>query len=167
MHQRELRPRSLLLLEAGTEVTVPRDRFLEEHALGGLIRMESVDLDRVPVEGLYAHFNLEYADHVPGTTYGLIRLLRHGSFDPAIQEEQLPLLSAEGMRNAVCVDIQQNLPYEALTEEHFQYSLPTIQTVEQLQDAILSRYQKSLPKVPREELLARGVSYTLLEVTKA
>jgi hypothetical protein len=156
---------NLVLIEIeGAEQTIPEDSFYAEHGIAGLIRIEETDFASVPAHGLFGHFNVKNCSHVPGKNYGVIKLLRHGFFKESAREEQLPLLSALGMRVGICKEVQQNLSYDQLNEHHFQYSFPTIKSVEELQKAILARYQNSLPELSSDEILARGVSFTLLDM---
>lgn len=161
---RSLPSSSLLLLNKEMEETVPLQSFLAGQGLSGLIRIESNRFESLPTQGLFAHFNLEQASHTPGETYGLIRLVRHGFYKSSTNEEQLPLLSAEGMRIAQCVEVRQNIPYDQLDESYFMHSFPSIQSPEELKAEILARYQKSLPELSEEDILSRGVSYTLLSI---
>ena len=48
--------------------------------------------------------------------------------------------------------------------EDFRYSLPDIKSVEELKEAILKRYKKSMSHIPDDEKLRLGVGVTELEV---
>lgn len=163
---RSLPSSSLLLLNKGVEEMVSTGSFLADRGLAGLIRIESDRFDSLPTQGLFAHFNLEQASHIPGKAYGLIRLVRHGFYKQSTNEERLPLLSPEGMRIALCMETRQNLAYDQLDESYFLHSFPSIKSPGELKVEILARYQKSLPELSEKEILSRGVSYTLLKLNR-
>jgi hypothetical protein len=156
--------RSLLLTTPEGTVAVSKQTFLKEHGLDGLIRIESDDFALLPNTGLYAHFNLEQANHLPDKRYGLIHLVQHGSLNQQDGGEQLPLLTPTGMRMARCIAYEGGVSFESVTPRHFAHALPSCKDRAALTVSILRRYRQSLPGITDEELLARGVAYTLLEI---
>lgn len=158
---------SLLLETSGEPELVSKQAFLEEHGLDGLIRIESGDFALLPASGRYAHFNLERANHEPGKRYGLIRLVRHGYYDANTDSETLPVLSTSGIRFASCIAYKERISYRALTEQDFLHALPSCKDPAALTASILRRYRQSLPGLKDEELLDRGVAFTLLDLEPA
>jgi len=154
----------LLILEDGIERVVLKSDFLEKYGVGRAIRFEPNDYSAIPSSGYLGHFNLEHTDHQAGEVYGLIEIVRHGFYNALTKEEQPPLLNAHKFRPARCIEVRQQIPYESLTPADFKYSLPHIKTVPELKETILRRYRISMPGSADDDLLARGVCFTLFEL---
>lgn len=123
-----------------------------------VIRIQQEEYDEIPKSGLYAHFNLGVANHVPGETYFLARILKHGHDDVE------PVLSFENILTGKCVSVKLGVPIDSLSEADFEFSMSGIKDTASLKEIILSRYTKSRPHLSKEEILNMGVTITLLEI---
>jgi hypothetical protein len=156
-----------LILENGKEVTHVKSQFFKDRGFASYIRIQKDDYVFFPTEGFLGHFNLEYADHSVGKIYALPKIIRPGSFDPETGTEKLPLLSFDDIYYGECIKIEQKIPYEKLNETYFEHSFTNIKSVDVLKKNILKRYQKSMPNLKEEDILARGVAFTLLRLERS
>jgi hypothetical protein len=112
-----------------------------------LIRVHEQDyalIDQLPEK--YVHFNLEFTLNEQGKRYAILPIVKPG-FRKQDNEEVLPVLDPTRYRIGRCDAIQQQVPVENVSTEHFQHSISTIRTVDELKKALLQRYGRrcSLP----------------------
>ena len=169
MTERLLRERNtdaILVKEEGGEVVYPISDFLLARHYDGIIRIRESEYQYInPSLGFLGHFNMETAGNLVGGTNALPRIVEPGYYDVHTGEEKLPLLSFERIYTAVCERCDEHLAYGELTAEHFRYSFTHIKDVDALKRVILLRYRESLHGVSDEEILLRGVAFTLLRFT--
>lgn len=111
----------------------------------------------------FTHFNLEFAGNPVGGRMFLPRVLTQGYFR-APGDEVLPVLSFANVYVGAVIHKREHVPYKALHEEIFRYSMKHIQNVGELKKAILRRYRVSMPNLSDEEILKRGVGITVLRM---
>lgn len=140
-------------------------RYLALHHLDGVVRIPQAEYSGIPGSGYLAHFNLEKTDVVVGKRYALPRIIRHG-FVEANGREVLPELSFDDIYVGECVEVQNHLPYSALTSADFEHSFVHIQNADDLKRYIVERYSKSKPTLFPQDILALGVSRVLLKISK-
>lgn len=151
------------LLKNGDDITLSiSDAFFDGFPTRNIIRIQGNEYEALPTDGLFTHFNLQISRHRVGELYLLANIVEPGHFDGI--HEVLPLLGFDNMLYGLCVEAQEELTYEDLTQRDFEYSFPHIKNVKELEEAILRRYSKSMPHLSREEILKLGVSKTTLEI---
>jgi hypothetical protein len=111
----------------------------------------------------FTHFNLEFAGNPVGGKMFLPHILVQGYFRAA-GDEVLPILSFTNVYTGVVTHKREHVPYKALHDEIFQYSMKHIQNVTDLKKAILRRYRVSMPNLSDEEILRRGVGITTIHL---
>ena len=154
---------NILILDAGKEVIVESAELLARFGVDGIIRIRDAEYAGInKALGYLGHFNLETAGNVVGSRNALPRIIRQGHYDVTSGVEVLPLLSFEQIYTAVCVRCEERIAYDDLTAEYFQYPIGDVRDAPALKTLMLDRYGRSLWGVSNEELLARGVAYTLL-----
>lgn len=153
----------VLVWEDGKEVLADFKSLANRLNVYGIIRIRALEYKNIPQAGYFGHFNLEWTDHQVGKRYSLPRIMRHGSWSATTKEEVLPLLSFENAYKGECLAARQKISYEDVTEDLFEYSMTNIKDIESLKKIILERYSASLPNLTEEEILALGVSFTLLK----
>ena len=67
---------------------------------------------------IYAHFNLQISNHKVWQIYLLPKILRNGYFDEKNNIEVLPLLEVDEKLIFECIDVQENLSYSQIWENH-------------------------------------------------
>jgi hypothetical protein len=111
----------------------------------------------------FTHFNLEFSGHIVGAKMFLPRIITQGYFC-APSDEVLPVLSLKNIYTGTVVHKREHVPYKAIRDEIFQYSMKHIQNVADLKKAILRRYRVSMPNLSDEEILKRGVGITTIRL---
>jgi len=155
----------ILVYQDGEEVRVSKKKITEKLGVVSMIRIPDSEYESIDSSKEYfAHFNLAHAEHETGSLYALPRILRNGKLDGI--EETPPLLSFENIYIAECMEVEYDLPYEKLKQRHFIFSMNGIKDTESLKDIIVRRYSLSRPNYNKEELLAKGVTFTLLKFIK-
>jgi hypothetical protein len=146
----------------GGEQVIAIAELRGRYGVAALIRMHEEDFLQVQDRrGAYVHFNLERTSNEADRRYALIPILRPGR-RTGEGEEVLPLVDPERVRIGLCTRVLQAVPIDAVTEELFRASLPTVATPEQLGSALLRRYAPMFPELAPEEILARGCAVTCL-----
>lgn len=160
---RELNQDSIRLLQNGKERIVSISAIRQQYNIDGVIRIHENEYTNIHEDRL-AHFNLQICHHEVGKIYALPKIIKSGFYKPSTGEEQLPLLSFEDIYIGTCIQVQEEISYQDLTQTHFNYSMNHIDSVEALQEAIWKRYHQSLPELSRKSMMELGVSWTLLDV---
>ena len=143
-------------------VNIPWMDFHTQYGVSGVIRVPKKDFPLIPTSGPFTHFNLEVSYHRTESVYLIIAIIQPGWY--RANEEVLPLLDPELSVRAKCLSVKEFVPYSLLQEADFRYSLPQIQTVDDLKREMIQRYRQSLPELSDEQILERGVSVTTLEI---
>ncbi len=133
------------------------------HHSDGVIRIldeEYGDINRTLP--FFTHFNLEFSGHRIGAKYMLPRIVKQGYYRGP-EDEVLPVLSFNDVLVGTCVGVREHVPYKALREVNFLYSMKHIQDQSELKKAILRRYRVSMPNLTQEEIFNLGVSVTTLQ----
>lgn len=131
---------------------------------GGCMRILKDEYDDIDVSLPYfTHFNLEFSGHIVGAKMFLPRIITQGYFR-APGDEVLPVLSLKNIYTGTVVHKREHVPYKAIRDEIFQYSMKHIQNVAELKKAILRRYRVSMPNLSEEEILKRGVGITTIRM---
>lgn len=104
------------------------------------------------------HFNLAPAHHEVGTAYALPRIVRAGDDDVGA----LPTLSFENCFVGDCIAFRRRVDYEDLAAPDFEHSMSGVKDVVALRSRMLDRYRRSRSGMSDEDILARGISLTLL-----
>jgi hypothetical protein len=150
--------------EGETISEVNSHEFEVAHRVDGAIRIldeEYADIDRTLP--FFTHFNLEFSGHRIGAKYVLPRITEQGYYR-APGDEVLPILSFDDVLVGTCTGIREHVPYKALRDGDFQYSMKHIQNVSELKKAILRRYSVSMPNLTEKEILNLGVAITTLRL---
>lgn len=148
----------------GVVEDVQAPTFNTAHHIDGIIRIVGEEYLGIDTSLPYlTHFNLEFSGHRIGAIYALPKIMKRGYYR-SLQDEVPPTLSFRGALVGVCVGVREHTPYRALQEKDFRYSMSHIQTVEQLQEAIILRYFVSMPNLSKREILERGVAITTLRL---
>lgn len=163
--KREKDTGTYLILENGVECEVDVDKFDRDHGINGVIRIQSYDYPFFPKSEYFAHFNLQHCSHTVGSVYALPEIIRPGYYI-SDSEQKLPLLVFAGKHIGECVEVRNNLSYDDLPEEDFEYSFEHIKNVETLKKAIIRRYSVSMPKLSVEEITGLGISFTKLRIIR-
>ena len=140
--------------------------YLAVHTLHGVVRIPEEEYGGFLEGGFLAHFNLERTTVAVGKRYALPRIFVHGRVASGDIPEVFPVLSFDDIYHAECLEVRNNIPYEALTEADFKYSFTHIQNVDDLKRYILLRYRQTKPHLNDADLLSLGVSRMLLCVSK-
>ncbi|MFA6050701.1 MAG: hypothetical protein WC761_05930 [Candidatus Paceibacterota bacterium] len=156
---------NVLVYQDGKEVKIDKKEILKQLGVASLIRIPESEYESIDSSKEYfAHFNLGHAEHEVGSLYALPRILRGGKLHGGV--ETPPLLSFDNIYIAECVEVEYDLLYEKLEQRHFIFSTNGIKDAESLKDAIVRRYSQSRPDYSKEELLSKGVTFTLLKFVK-
>lgn len=141
--------------------------FDAAHALtGGCMRILNTEYDDIDGTLQYlTHFNLEFSGHIVGAKMFLPRIITQGYFR-APGDEVLPVLSLKNIYIGTVVHKREHVPYKAIRDEIFRYSMKHIQNVADLKKAILRRYRVSMPNLSDEEILKRGVGITTIRLSE-
>lgn len=151
-------------LEEGVVVQVSASLINAKYGVAGAIRIRDAEYSNIDTHlPLYTHFNLEFCGHRIGAIYGLPRILTQGYFKSPLDEEP-PILSWEDLLIGECIRVKEHIPYSAILDSDFEYSMTSIRSVESLKDTILNRYSVSMPMLSKDEILSRGVSVTTLRI---
>jgi hypothetical protein len=128
------------------------------------IRKEEFD-DQVPTTGLFAHFNLSKTNHKIGEKYAIVSILKQGlrSHETGLTLVR-PQISLQCSRIVRCLEVQNELAYDKLSNKHFEHSMADIRTPEQLKARIIARYSPVRPDLSPSQLIDVGVGYTLFEI---
>ncbi len=162
--KRSLNDKCLFIDNDGQEKMLTNFDACLTYKIDGIIRIHQKDYQNFPEPiGLFTHFNLEYSGHCLGKLYALPRIIKPGFFIDQ-KNEQLPLLDFKNCYMAECIDVEEGVAYEKLDADVWQYSFSHIKDINALQQEILWRYKKSLPRISAEELLANGVGITYLRI---
>lgn len=99
-----------------------------------------------------------------GSLAALSKIVAGGYFDPK-GEEQLPLLSFENIWIAKIIGFTQSISYQEIPQDCFKNTIGKAHSPEELQELMLTRYQKTLPTFTDNQILAQGVSIRDLQLT--
>jgi hypothetical protein len=138
------------------EHTVAVRDLCDLFGVDALIRVHQQDyalIDQLPDK--YVHFNLERTLNEEGKRYAILPIVKPG-FRTKNNEEILPVLDPRRHRIGRCDAILQQVPIEQVRAEHFQYSISTIRTIDELKKAMLARYAPMFPALTSDQLLSRG-----------
>lgn len=152
------------ILKGDTISEVDAHEFEVAHHVDGGIRIlndEYAHIDRTLP--FFTHFNLEFSGHRIGAKYVLPCIITQGYYR-APGDEVLPVLSFDDVLTGTCVSKREHVPYRALHEADFRYSMKHIQNVADLKRAILHRYSISMPNLTESEILKLGVALTTLRL---
>jgi hypothetical protein len=163
--KREKDTGTYLILDDGVEKELDVSNFNREHNIDGVIRIQKYDYPHFPKKKYFSHFNLQYCGHVVGSIYVLPEIVRPGYFINE-NKQKLPLLEFSGKLVGECVEVRNNLSYEDLSEEDFEYSFEHIKNTESLKKAMVRRYSISMPKLSAKEILEMGISLTKLKIIR-
>lgn len=154
-----------LFEENGRIIDTSWEEIHRRFDIDGTIRIHTKDYAEFPAGNLFTHFNLQISGHIPGHIYALPKIITPGFFI-STDNEQSPVLDFSQCLVARCLDVREQVIYEELVPEDFQYSLKHIRNTDDLKKEILWRYTQSLPALSPEDILSRGVSVTTLEIIK-
>jgi hypothetical protein len=140
------------------------DSYLGEYTLD-VVRIPQEEYGGIPSDGFLAHFNLAHTTVEVGKQYTLPHILRHGYLKED-GEEVPPELSFDDVYVGEVLEVRNNISYDALTAADFEHSMTHIQTVDALKLYIIARYSKSKPGLSEADILSRGVSRMLLQLSK-
>lgn len=146
------------------EEFLAHDFDLKNNLSGGCMRI--IDEEYTGINGTlpyFTHFNLEFSGHIVGAKMFLPRIITQGYFR-APGDEVLPVLSLKNIYVGTVVHKREHVPYKAIRDDIFQYSMKHIQNVADLKKAILRRYRISMPNLSEEDILKRGVAITTLRL---
>lgn len=163
--QRESNIAHCLFQENGQIIDTSWEEIYHRFNIDGVIRIHMKDYTEFKAGNFFTHFNLQISNHLPGHLYALPKIINPGFFIDT-NNEQLPVLDFSQCFIARCLDVREQVVYESLTPEDFQYSFKHIQNTDDLKREILWRYKQSLPKQSAAEILSLGVSITHLEIVK-
>jgi len=144
-------------------IRVDEVSYLKTNNATGIIRIRKEDYAFLPDTATHlTHFNLGYAGHKKGKIYALPLIIKPGHYTD--KEDVPPILRFTNCVIAKCLGCRNNVPYDQITDDDFVHSFPSIQSIEELKQAILRRYKQSMPNLSEEKLLSLGVAVTELEV---
>lgn len=148
--------------EGGVVKDVDAQAFDAAHRINGIIRVLEKEYFAIDVLlPFFTHFNLEFCGHKIGARYALPKIVARGYYRNS-DDEVPPTLSFDGVLVGVCTVVREHVPYSALRDEDFRYSMKHIQNVDGLKKAIIARYSVSIPNLSEKEILDRSVSVTTL-----
>ena len=151
-----------VLFEDGLTVTVRCNLYHAKIGVDNAIRIRKEEYDDIDIYLQYfTHFNLEYGGMKIGQKYALPKILVQGYYK-SDEDELPPLLSFEDFLIGTCVRVKENVAYDELTAVDFEYSMRSIRSPKDLQNAILRRYRVSMPLLSDQEIIKMGVSVTTL-----
>jgi len=161
---RELKTNLVRVSIDGKDIDLSLKDFKKKFGAFGLIRITKNEFNYIENQEIkqLTHFNLQSSNHKIGEKYLLVKIIEHGSFDGK-DKETLPLLDLSNPQLFKCVECEENMSYENLNPEIFENSFPDIKNIQELKEAIIKRYSKSMPFLKKEELLELGISITKLE----
>jgi hypothetical protein len=145
----------------GEEKSFDRDTFMQDMGVVDIVRIQPGDFPKInPTPGWrYTHFNFEKTVNKPGKKYLIARI------EKTFGKERDPRLSLEGALIAGCVDSQEKLSYDDLTDEQLNLSLEGMKTRSTLEDEMVNRYGPSRG-LDRAAVLAAGLGCTFFEIEK-
>lgn len=147
----------------GAETVITFEQFCERLGVDGWIRLHFEDYAALAdLNSEFVHLNLEATSNVTGHPYAVVPILRPGK-RRADGTEQLPVVDIRRSRLAVCVEVIQRLPVEAVSAEQFAHSLPSIRSADGLQRALIARYSAMFPNCTPEAPISRGCALTRLQ----
>ena len=156
----------ITILKEDKITTVNLFKYIKEikSEIDGIIRIHKNDLWYFYNTSKYlTHFNLQYCEHKINHNYLLPKILKSGYFKKN-EEEIKPILDFKLCLIGKCIKVVNNVSYEDLTKDDFEYSFANIKTIDELKEQIYKRYSASLPDLNKEEILNLGVSITKLEI---
>ncbi len=157
--------RKVLLLIDGKEELINYDELLERFGVQGVVRIPEDEFNTMNDESkLFGHFNLEKTNHEIGAKYLIVKMLRNGEYGDEKEAEIPPLLSLDGAYIVECLEAENHLPYSQLSSNYFDHSIPNITDESTLQLAVLKRYSQSRKNLPEEEIISKGVAFTLFKI---
>jgi hypothetical protein len=110
----------------------------------------------------YVHFNLEFTLIEQGKRYAILPIVKPG-FRKRDKEEVLPVLDPRRYRIGRCEAVLQHVPLENVSTEHFQHSIATIRTIDDLKKALWLRYAPMFPALTSDQLFSRGCAITQIQ----
>ena len=150
--------------EGDVLLQVNAHEFETVHHLNGIIRILNEEYDGIDrTLPFLTHFNLEFVGNRIGGRNALPRIITQGYYR-APGDEVTPILSFDNVITGVCIRMREHVPYKALRDEDFTYSMKHIKNVADLKKAILRRYRVSMPNLSDEEILNLGVAITTLRL---
>ena len=159
-------PNKGLILENGEVKSIKAYDWCKEHGVRLWIRFREQEFNQITKDTRFVtHFNLQRTDNIVGNLYVLPLIFKPGNYQDG--KETLPILSFENSFVAECLEVRNNVAYSDLKEEDFLYSFSHIKNVEQLKKVILEKYNTSMPKLSKEEILSLGVSISKLKITRS
>jgi hypothetical protein len=161
--KRETGANVLRFKKKGIIIDINEDKFLRQHKLDNLIRLNKTEFSNFREKNKYlTHFNLQYCFHNKGDKLALFLIEQHGYYDG--YNEVAPVLSLKNSLIAKCLDVKNNISYEELTEDDFIYTYDNINNIDSLKQFIIEKYQISMLKFTVPEILSLGVSVTNLKI---
>ncbi len=156
---------SVLMLIGGKEEQVDRAQLYENLEIDGLIRIPESEYGSIDTDsGLFGHFNLEKTNHKVGGRYLLVKIVRNGTYGSETKMEEPPLLSLDGACLAECLRVENNISYDDIQAEYFEHSIKGVTDDKSLKKVIVRRYGSSREDLSEDEIVSKGVAYTLLKV---
>ena len=136
----------------------------EGNSVTNAIRFQAKDFEKINTDlDHLTHFNLQVSNHKVGTAYLLLKILKRGYYK-SCDDEVNPILDYNFFYVGKCVSVKENLSYEELKKEDFEFSFEHIKTIEELKKEILYRYSYSMPNLSENEIFNLGISMTKLEI---
>lgn len=156
---------SFLVQENGGIVSISLKEIQEKTGAVNLVRIQADEYKHIdPSNHFLTHFNLEDTDVIPGNTYLLPKIIEVGYFDHITEEEKDPIMSFEDIFITKCITVDNNIKYEDIDSDSFEFSMGHIKNISQLKEVTWNRYHKSMPRLTKEEVEKLGVAVARHEI---
>ena len=156
---------SMILMMGKKEITIfEENTFMKNNGFDGVIRIQQKEFENINSKNkFYTHFNLQKSQHKVEEIYLLPKIVTRGYFKSDV-DYKLPILDFENCYIGKCVEVKENVNYEKLKKEDFEFAMKHIIDISSLKKAIVERYSYSMPNLSKEEIISKGVSLTKLEI---